>query len=317
MSDAHAPGSGKFSSWAGIAGVGAYAACYAAALLALSTQPDFSLGEPLFALAVLGVIFPLMALALTRNATARPGLQAVSRSEGLAVLAYVGVFAVAVLGFGFSAINQAWPAEPTQSVVKLLAKLVTMVALPVALLAAFGHRWRDTLAPAWRWSKHGRALLVLGAALLAFQAAFGRGLKTLNELQPTIATLAWAIPACLVWQTLEAGLCEEVLFRVVLQSRLATLLKSETASVCVASLLFGLAHAPGLYLRGASLMEGADAHPTLLWSVAYSIAIVSPAGLLFGVVWSRTRSLALVVVLHGLIDSLPALAPFIETWTRS
>jgi membrane protease YdiL (CAAX protease family) len=316
MSDVHAPASARASPWAGIAGVAAYAACYAAALLALSTQTGFSLEEPLFALAVLGVIFPLIALALTRNSTIRPAIRGASRSEGLAVLAYVAVFAVAVLGFGFSAINHAWPADPAQSVVKLLAKLLTMVVLPVALLAAFGHRWRDTLAPAWRWSKHGRALLVLGAALLLFQAVFGRGLKTLNELQPTFATLAWAIPACLAWQTLEAGLCEEVLFRVFLQTRLAALLKSETASVCIASLLFGLAHAPGLYLRGASLMEGADAHPTLLWSVAYSIAIVSPAGLLFGVVWSRTRSLALVVVLHGLIDSLPALAPFIETWTR-
>lgn len=292
----------------------AYAACYLAALVALSVQPDFSLVEPLFVLAVLGIAFPLLAVALTRNAAMPQARRSISGAEGFSVLAYLGVFAIAVLGFGFSAINTAWPGEPAQSTVKLAVKLLTMVALPVALLALFGHRWRDTLAPAWRWDRHGRALIGLGLALLAFQAVFGRGLQTLNALDPTLVTLAWAIPLCLAWQTLEAGLCEEVLFRAVLQTRLAVLLKSELAAISIGALLFGLAHAPGLYLRGASLMEGADAHPTLLWSVAYSIAIVSPAGLLFGVLWSRTRSLALVVVLHGMIDTLPALSGFIETW---
>ena len=293
-----------------------YGACYLAALAALSTQPGFSLAEPLFVLALLGVAFPLLAMVLTRNAAMPGARRPISGAEGFSVLAYLAVFAVAVLGFGFSAINTTWPGEPAQSAVKLGVKLLTMVALPVALLALFGHRWRETLAPAWRWDRHGRALVGLGLALLAFQAVFGRGLQTLSALDPSLVTLAWAIPLCLAWQTLEAGLCEEVLFRAVLQTRLAALLKSDLAAVCIGALLFGLAHAPGLYLRGASLMEGADAHPTLLWSVAYSIAIVSPAGLLFGVLWSRTRSLALVVVLHGLTDTLPGLPPFIEMWTQ-
>ena len=43
MSDILAPASARTSSRAGIAGVGAYAACYAAALLALSTQTGFTL----------------------------------------------------------------------------------------------------------------------------------------------------------------------------------------------------------------------------------------------------------------------------------
>ena len=128
-------------------------------------------------------------------------------------------------------------------------------------------------------------------------------------------TLVWAVPLCFLLQTIEAGLSEEVLFRVFLQTRIAVWLKSEVAAVSIGALLFGLAHAPGLYLRGASLMEGAGAHPTLLWSVAYSVAMISPAGLLFGVIWSRTRSLALVVVLHGLTDTLPGIAPFIGLWT--
>ncbi len=79
-------------------------------------------------------------------------------------------------------------------------------------------------------------------------------------------------------------------------------------------MLFGLAHAPGLYLRGAHAMEGLSDPPTLAWAVAYSVAVISPAGLLFGTLWARTRSLGLVVLLHGHMDLLPNLAPFIRDW---
>jgi membrane protease YdiL (CAAX protease family) len=62
-------------------------------------------------------------------------------------------------------------------------------------------------------------------------------------------------------------------------------------------------------------MEGAGAHPTVLWAIAYSVAVISPAGLLFGTLWARTRSLGLVVMLHALTDLLPNLAPSIQMWT--
>ena len=151
-------------------------------------------------------------------------------------------------------------------------------------------------------------------AYICFQAVFGRGLATLGQLAPTVATLAWAIPACWLWQTIEAGLCEEFLFRRVLQQKLYEAGGSQVAAIALTSLLFGLAHAPGLYLRGASLLEGV-ADPTPGWAVAYSIVMVAPAGIAFGVIWARTRSLWLLVPLHGTVDLLPQLAPFIRAWT--
>ena len=298
-----------------LTGPAIYALAYLLSLVALSLQPGFTLVEPLFALAVLGVAFPLLAIVLTRKVRVDRFARSISMMEVRWVLAYLVVFAIAVLGFGFSAINSQWPTDPVQTLVKLAAKLLTMVVLPVVILATFQHPWKVTLAPGWRWSRHGRALVGVGLAMLVFQAVFGRGLHTLGELHPSALTLVWAVPLCFLLQTIEAGLCEEVLFRVFLQTRIAVWLKSEVAAVSIGALLFGLAHAPGLYLRGASLMEGAGAHPTLLWSVAYSVAMISPAGLLFGVIWSRTRSLALVVVLHGLTDTLPGIAPFIGLWT--
>lgn len=291
-----------------------YALAYALSLWALSGQPGFSAMEPLFAFGILALIFPALIVLLTRRSRsdalpiARPGI------ELSGMLVYLAVFAIAVLGFGFSALNDAVATEPGRSIAKLLVKLLTMVALPVLLLSLLGHPAGDTLALRWDWRRHGRALIGVGVAILAFQAVFGRGLHNLSELHPDAATLAWAIPSAFVWIAFEAGLCEELLFRVGLQNRLEAVFESDFAAICIASLLFGLAHAPGLYLRGASLMEGADAHPTLLWSVAYSVAVISPAGFLFGTLWARTRSLGLIVALHALMDLLPGLTPFIQMW---
>ena len=80
------------------------------------------------------------------------------------------------------------------------------------------------------------------------------------------------------------------------------------------NILFGLAHAPGYVLRDGSAMEAMKEVPSALSAAAYSIAIVSPMGILFGVLWARTRSLLLVVLLHGWADTVPALAPFVRTW---
>lgn len=297
----------RFRSHALIAAV-VVAVVYAAALATLLRAPDADATEPLFLLVALGVTFPALAWALTRRPR-RFAPPLASPVRGLAgPLAYLAVFSLLVLGWGFSAIDARWPDEPAQSIAKTLVKLATMVALP-AWWFLRDARQRPRFGGARLWA----IFAAMAIAFLAFQAVFGRGLATLHELAPDTVTLAWAIPLCWLWQTLEAGLCEEVLFRRVLQQRIADTTGSPVAAVLWASLLFGLAHAPGLYLRGGHLMEGvASATPT--WAVAYSIAMVAPAGVAFGVLWARTRSLWLVVLVHGSVDLLPQLAPFIRAW---
>lgn len=284
------------------------AVAYAASLAVLSRSPGTSLVEPLFLLAVLGGAFPALTIALTRRPRARP--QPLTRPPTALppVLAYLAVFSLLVLGWGFSAIATSWPDEPAQSVAQTIAKLLTMALLPAVLFLPGSH-----LRPRFAAPRLWLVFFAMAAAFLAFQAVFGRGLTTLRALAPDASTLAWAIPLCWGWQTVEAGLCEEVLFRRVLQQRIADATRSQIAAVLWASLLFGLAHAPGLVLRGAHLMEGVGA-PTPLWATAYSIAMIAPAGIAFGVLWARTRSLWLVVLLHGTVDLLPQLAPFIQAW---
>lgn len=290
-------------------------AAYALSLAVLARMPGPSLVdtlvEPLFLLAVLGGAFPALAWLLTRGRSRghddRPRLS--SPSKRLAgPLLYLAVFAVLVLGWGFTALQAQWPTEPAQSIAQTLLKLATMVVLPVLLFLG-----GSTLRPRFGSARLWWVFVGMAVAFLAFQAVFGRGLTTLRELAPAMSTLLWAIPLCWLWQIVEAGLCEEVLFRRVLQQRIADATRSQVAAVLWASLLFGLAHAPGLYLRGAHAMEGvADA--TLPWAVAYSVVMIAPAGIAFGVLWARTRSLWLVVALHGTVDLLPQLAPFIRAW---
>jgi membrane protease YdiL (CAAX protease family) len=282
---------------------------YLAALAILLRTPGTALVEPLFLLGALGLVFPALAWGLTRRPRTLPRPLSRPPTAVLPVLAYLVLFSVLVLGWGFSAIRSAWPDQPAQSLALLTLKLLTMVVLPAWLFLRMT-RQRPL---------HGRnrllvAFAAMALALLAFQAVFGRGLTTLRELGPDAVTLAWAIPLCWLWQTVEAGLCEEVLFRRVLQQRIADASGSQAAAVLWSSLLFGLAHAPGLYLRGAHLMEGAS-ETSPLWALAYSVVMIAPAGIAFGVLWARTRSLWLVVLLHGTVDLLPQLAPFIGEWT--
>lgn len=110
---------------------------------------------------------------------------------------------------------------------------------------------------------------------------------------------------------IEAGLCEEVLFRHMLQKCLPGATGSQLAAIAWSSLAFGIAHAPGLNLRGASLLEGVGTL-TAGWAVVYAIAMIAPVGVVFGVLWARTRWLSMVVVLHGVVGLIPQLAGFIH-----
>lgn len=286
---------------------------YALSLAVLARMPDASLVEPLFLMVILGGAFPALAWLLTRGRSRghddRPRLSTSSSRRIGGPLLYLIAFAVLVLGWGFTALQAQWPTEPAQSIAQTLLKLATMVVLP-ALLFLRGSTLRPRFGNARLWW----VFVGMALAFVAFQAVFGRGLTTLRELAPATGTLLWAVPLCWLWQVLEAGLCEEVLFRRVLQQRIADATRSQVAAVLWASLLFGLAHAPGLYLRGAHAMEGVT-EATLPWAVAYSIVMIAPAGIAFGVLWARTRSLWLVVALHGTVDLLPQLAPFIRAWT--
>ena len=291
-----------------------YAVAYGASLAWLSRGGGFDPGEALTGLIVFGLGFSAIAWTATTGITPYSTPVRDATRETGAILGYLVLFALIVLGPGLSWVKDAAPDGRIEEVAILAFKLVTMVALPAWLFTRLGVPWRELL----RWSRFDRklwrAFIIMAVLLLGLQLVAGQGPKTIAALDAPLWLIALGVPLCFIWMTLEAGLTEEFLFRVLLQTRLSAWLRSGVAGIVAMALLFGLAHAPGYVLRGSHLMEGMASAPDPLTAAAYSIAVVSPIGLMFGVLWARTRSLLLVVLLHGWTDLVPNLAPFVRTW---
>lgn len=300
----------------------AYALAYAGSLAVLGRSPGFEAGESLAVLLIFGIGCSVVAWLATIGAKAATYRIDRPRTESLAILGYLALFALLVLGYAFTAVKAAAPDGRPEELAMIALKLATMVLLPAWLFTRFGHTWREVFlgdSRAFFQSLFAdkrvlRALLLMLAAMFLLQVFVGRGPATIKALDAPSWLIAIGVPLAFVAMTLEAGLTEEFLFRVLLQTRLAAWWRSETAAIVAMSLVFGLAHAPGYVLRGAHLMEGMAGPPDALTAIAYSIAVVSPVGLVFGVLWARTRSLALVVLVHGFTDLIPNLAPFVKTW---
>ncbi len=261
---------------------------------------------------VFGIALSGLAWLLTRGANApaievkRPAL------ESGAVLAYIGiVYAVLFLGYGMT-----WARsidEPqTQEVAVMGLKLGAHVVLPAILLALLGARLAPLVQAGLSGRKFWRTLIVLGAIILALLCVVSPSLRNIEATGAGPDVLAWAAPATFIWLSIEAGLCEEFLFRSVLQTRLTAFFRSGVAGVFITSMLFGVAHAPGLFFRGGPDVDGWSADP--LQVIAYTIAVLAPMGLLFGLIYARTKSLLLVVLLHGAVDVLPNMSEFIRIW---
>ncbi len=268
--------------------------------------------DALFVFAIFGVALTGVAWLLTRGAeapaipVARPAL------ESGVILVYLAFYAVIFLVFGMNWARHGLPPGRAQEVVVMALKLSVHVAAPCILLALLGAKLSPLFQAGLSGRRFWRTLIVLGALLLGLQSVISPSLAHIAAFHPTPALLAWAAPASFVWIALEAGLNEEFLFRAVLQTRLTAFARSPAAGVVATALIFGFAHTPGLYLRGAPGVDGWSPDPVQV--AAYAIATLSPVGLLFGVIYMRTKSLLLAVLLHGLVDALPNMADFIRIW---
>jgi len=267
---------------------------------------------PLISLGVFGLALSGLAWALTLRA--RPPAILVQRPavELGAVLGFLAVYAVAFLGFGMTYVRGAFPPGREQELFVLAVKLVVHVALPALLLTLLAARLSPLFAARANRPGFWPPLIVLAVVLIGLLAVVSPSLKQIAGLHAPLSVLAWVAPASFIWIAIEAGLCEEFLYRAVLQTRLAAALRSEVGAIVIGALIFALAHAPGLYLRGDAEVDGWSTDP--LQVAAFTIATLSPLALLFGTLWARTRSLLLIVLLHAAVDVLPNMAEFARTW---
>jgi membrane protease YdiL (CAAX protease family) len=171
-------------------------------------------------------------------------------------------------------------------------------------LSSFG--WQTPVRSMFR-PRHLMLFVVLGAIFCAFQYFVGSGAAPIKEGAFTPRQLAIGLPVVFLWLVIEVGLVEEFFFRGIVQARLAVFLRNEWAALFLASLVFALAHVPGLILRGA---EQGD--PWLV--TANAILVLSAASITFGYIWMRTRNLLVLMMLHAAGDLLPNFAELSHTF---
>jgi membrane protease YdiL (CAAX protease family) len=287
-------------------------AIYATLLVLLNRFEGFSVAGPLLIFAIVGVGFSLVAWWLTRKSGPLALTVKQPRNESVLLLCYAGVLA-AYLAWGRSWITIR--AEPLQSVVILTVKLTLFVLVPLLLLRAiWKYRVTDLLVMTREAGRHATTAVWMSVTLIAFQFVFGRGLADFRQSGLPAYALVLGVPFVYLLLLIEVGLVEEFFFRVLVQSRLAAWLKSEVGGIVVMSLLFGLAHAPGLYYRTGATQEGLGPHPSWLMAVGYSIVMVSVTGFFLGILWARTRNLLLVMTVHAAGDLVPNLIPMLKNW---
>jgi len=296
---------------------------YGVSLAILWRNKSFAPEDAISLLVIFGLAFPLLAWVTTLRA--RPLTLTVQRRSSemwLLLACLLGVTLYLVWGAAWSEalVPGSWLGSARgKFFVVFIRKLIVFVAIPFVLFRTiFGYRWRDfglqlagfrALA-----GNHLLVVLVLSAAILVFQFFVGNGAAPIRRGEFNASQLALGLPFCFAWLFLEAGLVEEFFFRALLQTRLAVWFRSEVTGVALMALLFGLAHAPGFIFRHAGLEEAIGTNPSPVDSVAYAIVVLSVGGIVFGIVWARTRNLFAVMIIHAATDLLPNFASFAKTW---
>jgi membrane protease YdiL (CAAX protease family) len=296
---------------------------YASSFTVLLRNRNFEPGDALIVLVLFGIIFPALAwLATLRSVPLSISVHATAR-EMFVLVACVAALSIYLIG-GPQWIDQhlpnSWIDSPEiKFFITLAKKLIVFVLIPFGIFRfAFGYRLRDFGIQqegirALR-RNHLPMVLIVSGALLAFQFFLGNAAAPIRQGKFSASQLLLGLPLCFAWLVIEVGLVEEFFFRALVQSRLAAWFKSEVSGVTLMSLVFGLAHAPGFIFRQAGTLEGLGANPTALEATAYSIVVLAVSGILFGVMWARTKNLIALMLLHAAGDLLPNFAEFVNVW---
>ncbi len=268
-----------------------------------------------------GAGFSFLAWSLTKNMFPILQDKPAFKKESLVLFSLIG-WIILYITYGGTFINNLLPKNIQQNdqwqfFIVIARKLVVFVLVPYLVYCAMGFSIKDfglkiPLQKAFT-KKNISVFIVMSVSILLFEYFFSGGAKPLRDREFSLSQLLIGIPLTFLWMFIEAGLIEEFFFRAILQSRLAVLIKSQWGAILIGGLIFGLAHVPGLYLRGSE-SEGITEHLPLWFWLSYCIVNMSIAGIFPGIIWSKTKNLYLVMALHAMVDLLPNLGDFIHTW---
>ena len=301
-----------------------YSALYIVVLLLMRYVGDIMISDVIAVLVIIGFLFSFLAHLTTRSAVKITEAKVKQKNEITLIILLV-LYITTVLSFGIDQLQSIishWFAEnkASKELITISYKLVFFVLIPFLIYRYYnGFNLRDfglqiKLKEIFT-KKNAIVLLIMGLVILLFQYFLGNGAAPIREGIITQEQLLIGLPLFFIWLLIEVGLVEEFFFRSLLQSRIAVITRSEIGGIVVSGLLFGLAHAPGFYLRKGGVLDSLGTDPSLFMSIGYSILVLSVAGFFLGILWSRTRNLWLVMVVHAMVDLLPGLNEFVETWS--
>jgi uncharacterized protein len=294
---------------------------YLAAAAILAFRFHQPVDDILIVMAVFGIVLPFLSFIILRNTNPPITEKPAFRYEWMLILA-LALLIVWYISYGTGLINQLAAKSILQTPWKnelfiLAKKLLVFVLVPFLAFRMFRFGLKDfgfTPCSKLLFNKPVMiAFIVLSALVLLFQYYVGHGAQPLRKGMFTAGQLLIGLPLCFAWLFIEAGLVEEFFYRAILQTRISVLVKSKTAGILISGLVFGLSHAPGLYLRGAGSEGIEEQLPFIFWA-AFTIVMMSMAGIFLGIIFSKTKNIWLVMALHAMVDLLPNFGDFVDTW---
>ncbi len=298
-----------------------YLVIYLIAAFTLAVGFDHPLKEILIPFFYIGIVLSLPAILFPQDKTITNIEKPTAPKEPaliILLIAWIGLY----ITFGSQFIDQLISPSLLQnpraySFLVLARKVLVFVLVPFLLYASLGFSLKNfgMGLPVKEIFTRRNSLIFLSfsIAVLFFQLYFSTGGRNFRNESFSVIQFISASPLIFIWLFIEAGLVEEFFFRALLQSRLAILFKSPAGGIVVSSLLFGLVHAPGLYLRGAG-SEGIEESLPFIFFVVYTITYMSVAGIFLGILYYKTKNLWLVMAIHAMADLIPNFKEFAETW---
>ncbi|MBI3168877.1 MAG: CPBP family intramembrane metalloprotease [Chloroflexi bacterium] len=269
----------------------AYAVLFIASIwLAWRQGKTFPFSESIMVLLIVGVGFTGLVYLATLFLHTLPMQFDISSGELTFVISYVILVAILLV---FKRTPEQWNGQfLKKKTADLLFKLAIFVGVPILALRMF---WASSWESLGFSMGDAQGQLLAAVLLILFFGGFnllvGSAAKPIRERRFSAKQAALGFGVALLWNILETGLVEEFFFRAFLQTRLIAALNSPLAGICLASLLFGLAHAPGIYLRKGDKSGPLGESPSLLNSILYTIVVLSPAGWFTGLLYWKTQSL--------------------------
>ncbi len=290
-----------------------YAAIFLLAFaLAFIRRKTFPLGETMMVTVIIGLGFTGLVYWIAPHPAAVPLRQDMEPSELVFTLVYL-VFTAALLVRG-APVPKSWRDHFFKKQIATLGfKLMVFVLIPLAALRLIWQvDWADLGFSAGDVPAQLRTAALLILLFGGFNLIAGGAAAPLRKRQFAMGHIAGGMSLAFLWNLVEVGLVEEFYFRAFLQGRFTAFFDSPVAGICTASLLFGLAHAPGIYLRRGERHGPLGEHPTLIDSILYTILGLSPTGWFTGLLYGRCQSLLAPILVHAAVDAVAHTAEFLD-----